>query len=236
MRTIVIGLLVAAGVTVGACSRANSSPAVGAAQSADVAAPGATATPVATTGSAPVALAAAPAVREITLPAGTRLPIVLDTTVGSDLSRVEEPVRAHLSHAVVVGGVTVLAAGSAVGGVVTDATRSGRVKGRAHVGLRFDTVSPQGEETRYRIRTQAVSRTAPSTKKKDAIEIGVPAAGGAIIGAIVGGKKGAAIGSAVGGGAGTGVVLSTRGKEVHVPEGAALVLKLAAPVTVRVRG
>jgi hypothetical protein len=40
----------------------------------------------------------------------------------------------------------------------------------------------------------------------------------------------------VGGGAGTGVVLSTRGKEVNVPRGAAFVLKLTAPVTVRVRG
>jgi hypothetical protein len=149
---------------------------------------------------------------------------------------VEETVHAHLSNAVVVGGVTVLPEGSAVGGVVTDATRSGRVRGRAHVGLRFDTVAPRGEDARYQIRTQPVSRMAPATKKKDALEIGAPAAGGAIIGAIVGGKKGALIGSAAGGGAGTAVVLSTRGKEVHVPKGTALVLKLAAPVTVRVRG
>ena len=234
MRAIVIGLVIAAGVAVGACNRANPSPAVGEMQSADVVATGTTARPVATTGSAPVALA--PVVREITLPAGTRLPIVLDTAVGSDVSRVEEAVHAHLSDAVVVAGVTVLPEGSAVGGVVTDATRSGRVRGLAHVGLRFDTVAPRGEDTRYQIRTQAVSRTAASTKEKDALEIGIPAAGGAIIGAIVGGTKGAAIGSAVGGGAGTGVVLSTRGKEVHVPKGAAFVLKLAAPVTVRVRG
>ena len=177
-----------------------------------------------------------PEVRELTLPAGTLLPVVLDTGVGSDTSRVEEPVHAHLARAIVVRGVTVLPAGSAVGGVVTDARRSGKVKGLAHVAMRFDSVSPKGEDARYQIRTAAIGRTAPATKKKDALEIGAPAAGGAIIGALVGGKKGAAIGGAAGGGAGTAVVLSTRGKEVHVPRGARLTLRLAAPLTVRVAG
>ena len=38
--------------------------------------------------------------RDITIPAGTPLSIVLDTGVGSDTSTVEEPVRAHLlAHA-----------------------------------------------------------------------------------------------------------------------------------------
>jgi hypothetical protein len=81
-----------------------------------------------------------------------------------------------------------------------------------------------------------VGRTAPGTKKKDALEIGAPAAGGALIGALVGGKKGALIGGAVGAGGGTAVVLSTRGKEVSLPRGAALSLRLTEPVTVRVRG
>jgi len=159
---------------------------------------------------------------------------VLDTPVGSDTSRVEEPVRAHLAQAVVVRGMTVLPAGSAVSGVVTDATRSGKVKGLAHVAMRFDAITPRGESERYQMRTASVGRTAPATKKKDALEIGAPAAGGAIIGALVGGKKGAAIGGAAGGGAGTAVVLSTRGKEIHVRQGAPLTLRLAAPLTVRV--
>src|SRR5437016_4190724 len=76
---------------------------------------------------------------------------------------------------------------------------------------------------------------APGTKKKDALEIGGGAAGGALIGALVGGKKGAAIGTAAGGGAGTAVVLSTRGKEVNLPKGAALTLRLMEPITVRVK-
>jgi hypothetical protein len=178
-------------------------------------------------------------VREVVIPAGTRLPVALDTAVGSDISRLEQPVTAHLTRPLVLHGETVLPAGSRVSGVVTDATRSGRVKGRAHVAVRFDSITPVGpnvESTRYRIETTAVGRTAPSTKKKDAMEIGAPAAGGALIGAIAGGKKGALIGTAIGGGAGTAVVMSTRGKEVRLPRGTALTLRLMEPLTVKVRG
>ncbi len=173
--------------------------------------------------------------REVTLPAGTRLVVVLDTPVGSDTSRIEQPVNAHLARAFVLRGMTVLAAGSRVSGVVTDATRSAKVKGRAHVAMRFDALTPDGGE-RYTIRTAAVGRTAEGTKGRDAAEIAAPAAGGAIIGALLGGKKGALIGTAVGGGAGTAAVLSTRGKEVHLGRGASLTLRLTAPVTIRVRG
>jgi hypothetical protein len=174
-------------------------------------------------------------VREITIPAGTRLTVALDTPVGSDTSRAEETVTAHLTRPIRAQGHTVLAAGSRVTGVVTDATRSAKVKGRAHVAMRFDSLVPHGGDQRYAIRTALVGRTAEGTKRKDALEIGAPAAGGALIGALLGGKKGALVGTAVGGGAGTAVVLSTRGKEVHVPKGTALILRLNAPVTVRVK-
>jgi hypothetical protein len=194
---------------------------------------------VATTGAelarAAAPKSAAPAWREITIPAGTRLAIVLDSSVGSDTSRVEEPVTAHLARPVAVHGATVLAEGTQLSGVVTAATRSGKVKGLAHVAMRFNTLTPRGDDQRYRIRTASVGRTAQATKEKDALEIGAPAAGGAIIGALVGGKKGALIGTAVGGGAGTAVVLSTSGKEVRLPKGAALTLRLSSPVTVRVK-
>jgi hypothetical protein len=162
--------------------------------------------------------------------------VTLDTAVGSDTSRVEEPVTAHLTRSIHVQGQTALAEGSRVTGVVTNATRSAKVKGRAHIAMRFDSVTPRGDDQRYAIRTASVARTAQGTKKKDALEIGAPAAGGAIVGALLGGKKGAAIGAGVGGGAGTAVVLSTRGQEVHLGKGAALTLRLAAPLTVRVKG
>src|SRR5262249_16481273 len=154
----------------------------------------------------------APSYREVTIPAGTVLPIVLESAVGSDISQVEERVHAHLAETIKVDGNAALAEGSSVSGVVTAATRSGKVKGRAHVAVRFESGVGGGEWEHYDIRTSAVDRTAAATKKDDAVKIGAPAAGGAIIGGILGGKKGAAIGTAVGGGAGTAVVLETRGK------------------------
>jgi len=246
MRTHLLTIsIVAAAVTAAACN-SNEPPARGNALATPAAttAPAESGTlPVATVGRADASRpdaaatpdAATPAWREVTIPAGTTLPIVLDTGVSSATSRVEQPVAAHLSRAVMVNGVAALPQGSQVSGVVTDATRSGKVKGRAHIGIRFDALTPRGDDERYTIQTTSVGRTAPATKKDDAIKIGAPAAGGAIIGAIAGGKKGAAIGTAVGGGAGTGVVLSTRGKEVGLAKGAAITLKLVAPLTVRVR-
>jgi hypothetical protein len=229
MRLLTIGVM-AVGLAGGAC---NGIDPAAAAKGPDAGAPQAAVARLASTVDAPNG--AAPARHEVTIPAGTSLPLVLDTGVGSDISRVEQPVRAHLARAIVVRGTTVLAQGSPVNGVVTDAQRSGKVKGRAHVAVRFDTVTPRGVDERYRIRTTAVGRTAPATKKKDALEIAAPAAGGAVIGGIVGGKKGAAIGSAVGGGGGTAVVLATRGKEVRMGRGALVTVRLAEPLTVKVK-
>ncbi len=174
--------------------------------------------------------------REVTIPAGTTLALALDTAVGSDTSRVEEPVQAHVTRAVTVDGVTVVPEESAVTGMVTSATRAGKVQGRAHLAMRFDTLVPRGQNEHYQLQTNTFGRTAPSEKKKDAAKIGVPAAGGAIIGGIVGGKKGAAIGGTIGGGAGTAVVLSDRGQEVRMAKGAAVSLRLTEPLTIRVRG
>src|SRR5581483_2228164 len=203
-------LITAAALSASACSRG----------ATDAAAPNASGA-VATAGR-PDAAPAPKAVRELTIPAGTLLPVILDTSVGSATSHVEESVHAHVTKSIVVDGIAVVPNGSRVSGVVTDATPSGRIKGRAHVGMRFETLAPAGAEERYTIHTTAVERTAAATKEKDALEIGAPAAGGALIGALVGGKKGALIGGGVGAGAGTGVVLSTRGKEVSMAKGSAL--------------
>ena len=239
MRLLTIGLL-AFGVATGACSRAETPAAaafVPAGSTAAAPAPADSSTaPVATAGRADaVARAAAVAFHEVTIPAGTSLPIVLDTSVGSDTSRVEEAVQAHLSQPIVVHGQTVLPSGSRVSGVVTDAKQSGKVKGLAHVAVRFTTLTPRGDDERYTFHAGAVARTAQATKKRDAMEIGIPAAGGAVIGGLLGGKKGAVIGGAAAGGAGTAVVMNQRGKEVRIGKGAALTLKLTEPLTVRVK-
>jgi hypothetical protein len=170
--------------------------------------------------------------REVTIPAGTVLPLRLTSSVGSDTSGLEDAVHAQLRRTIVVRGIGALPAGSAVSGYVTEAKQSAKVKGRARVGFRFNTISARGES--YRVSTSSVVRQAPGTKKKDAAKIAIPAAAGAIIGGIADGKKGAAIGTAVGGGAGTGVVLATRGQEVRLGRGAAVSVRLLRPLKVLV--
>jgi hypothetical protein len=173
--------------------------------------------------------------REVTIPAGTLLPIVVDTGVASNTSHVEQPVRAHLSRDVHIDNQVVLPAGSELYGNVTAVRRPGKVKGRSYIAVRFTTLVPRGSTDRYSIDTGRISRTGRATKKKDALKIGVPAAGGAAIGALMGGKKGALIGGGVGGGAGTAVVMSTRGEEVGIGRGAPFTLRLAEPIRVRIR-
>jgi hypothetical protein len=177
---------------------------------------------------------AGPKYREVTIPSGTVLPVELQTAVASDTSRVEDAVRATLRRAIVINGTQVLPAGTAVLGHVTAAERSARVKGRARIAMRFTRLDPPGEAERVTIRTGVISRVAEATKKEDAAKIGGGAVGGAIVGGILGGGDGAAKGAAIGGAAGTGVVLSTRGKEVRLGPGANLSVTLQAPVTVRV--
>ena len=89
-------------------------------------------------------------------------------------------------------------------------------------------------DRRSAMQTRSWVAVAPATKKKDALTIGAPAAGGAIVGGILGGKKGAGIGALAGGGAGTAVVLSTRGKDVRIGRGTTLAVRLTSPLTVGV--
>jgi hypothetical protein len=190
------------------------------------------AAPVAPEAPAAPAPPPAPRYREVTLAAGTELPLRLETALASDTSSVEDPVRASLRRDIVVDGTTVLPAGTDLRGAVTDVQRSGKVKGRASLSFRFSSFTLDDEA--YDIRTSSVSRTAAGTKKKDAAKIGIGAGAGAIIGGIVGGKKGAAVGAGVGGGAGTGVVLATRGDEVEMAAGTPVTVTLRDAVTVRV--
>ena len=199
----------------------------------------------ATTGTAPNAAASRPApvtpaaakapvanYREITIPSGTTLSLSLTSAVASDTSKVEDAVSAELIQAVTVDGRNVLPAGSTVSGQVTSADASARVRGRAQVAFRFNTLTTGG--TKYDIQTAGLSREAPATKGEDATKIGIGAGVGAAVGGLLGGKSGAAKGAAVGGGAGTGVVLATKGQEMRLAPGADVTTTLTAPLTVRV--
>ena len=174
-----------------------------------------------------------PVYREVTIPAGTILRLDLASSIASDTSKVEDAVSARVREAVVVDGKTVVPAGASLAGVVTDVADSGRVKGRARIAYRFNSLTVGDEQ--YDITTAPTSHIAEATKGEDAKKIGIGAGAGAAIGAILGGGDGAAKGAAIGGGAGTGVVLATKGKEVRLGPGANVTTKLTAPLTLRVK-
>ena len=160
--------------------------------------------------------------KEVTIPRGTVLAFTLDDSVGSATSRVDERVRAHLTRPVVLGGTSVIPAGSELTGAVTAAVPSHRVKGRAQLGITFNSLR-DGSET-YMIVTPAIVRTAAGQMKKDTMKVAIPAAAGAVLGGVLGG-----------GGAGAGYVMSQRGAEIVLRAGTPLTVKLSEPITVRVR-
>jgi hypothetical protein len=169
--------------------------------------------------------------REIEVPADAPLMIRLDTPVGSATSARETVVRGELTEPVVVKGRTAIPAGATATGIVTAADPSGKVNGLARLALSFNELSVDG--TPYPISAH-FDRTAAATKAKDAEKVGIPAAGGAIIGAIVGGGKGAAIGAAAGGGAGMAVVAATPGQNIALERGTVLRLEAGKAFTVKV--
>lgn len=174
-----------------------------------------------------------PQYREVTIPAGTTLRLALTSSVASDSSKVEDAVRAELRQPIAIDGREVVPAGSDVAGRVTAVARSGRVKGRARVAFRFDSMSVNGDD--YEIDTAAVARQAEATKGEDATKIGIGAGAGAAVGALIGGGDGAVKGAAIGGAGGTGVVLATRGREVRLGPGASINTRLTSPLVVRVK-
>ena len=172
---------------------------------------------------------APPAFREVTVPAGTSLSVTLLSTVASNKSKVEDPIKGSIAKAVTISGVTALPAGTQILGSVTEAEESGRVKGKASVAFRFDRLVVDGETVR--VQTATVEREAAADTKSDVKKGGLGAGAGAIVGGVVGGGKGAAIGAVAGG---AGAVLATKGNEVEIPSGTVVSVLVQDPITVRV--
>lgn len=171
----------------------------------------------------------APARVRLIVPAGTLLPIEIQTAVSTAHSQEGDPVLAVLTEDVPLMGFK-LDKGAEVRGRVLTAVSAKRVKGRAHLVVGFDGVMKSGE--RISIATETIDSLAASTKGKDTKIIAGAAAGGLIVGAIKDGGKGAAIGTLIGAAAGTGAVLIMKGDEVEIPRGA----RLSVAVTKEFKG
>src|SRR5262249_13984033 len=149
------------------------------------------------------------------------------STLASNTSKVEDPVKGSLARPVVVSGATALPAGTEISGSVIDAKESGRVKGKATIAFRFDRLNAGGES--YRIHTAQVTRQAAQDTASDVKKGGLGAGAGAIVGGVLGGGKGAVIGGVAGGAT---AVMATKGKEVHIEPGTVVSVLLQEPLTV----
>jgi tRNA A-37 threonylcarbamoyl transferase component Bud32 len=167
----------------------------------------------------------------ITVPETTRLSMSLGTELSSETAQAGDEFEATLASPVEIEGIEAVPEGSRIEGHVSHAAGAGDVSGRGAITLELDSLSLPGGG-RVAIQAEPISFEARGTKKKDAGIIGGLAGVGAVVGGIVGGKKGAAIGGAAGGGAGTTVVLTTKGEDVVLEEGASFSTRLAAPFTV----
>jgi hypothetical protein len=175
-------------------------------------------------------MATPPESRGMELPAGAIVTVRLDRALSTGRNRTGDTFAAILEKPVVIDGIDVLPQGTRFTGHVTTAKRSGRLEGRAVLGVRLDAFDLNGQ--RHPIATSLDTRTTEAHKKRNIEVIGGGTGLGAVIGGLTGGGKGAAIGAAVGAAGGTGVAATTGQNDVEVPAETLLRFSLKGPVKI----
>lgn len=159
----------------------------------------------------------APVVRTSTIPAGTRLEVVLDRRLSTETNHSGDSFPVTLVRAVVIEGETILPESTRMVGEITALERPGRASGVAKMTLFLKGIS--NGEGEVPIQTNSLALEGKTTKTEDAAKVGIGTAIGVAFGAIFGGGKGAVKGGTIGAGGGVGTVLATRGEElVLAPE------------------
>ncbi len=195
------------------------------------AAPAASTTPETAAAAPPAAPAAAPAERTVQVPAGTSIRVRLDQTLDTARNGSGDRFAATLVAPVAVSGDVVIPKGTTFHGHVTTSQASGRLKGRAYLGVALDSFALDGAT--YRIATGVHTVASTAHKKRNLALIGGGAGLGAVVGAIAGGGKGAAIGAGAGAAAGTAGAAATGKKNVRMPAETLLTFRLKSPVRVK---
>lgn len=177
----------------------------------------------------------------VTIPAGTLIPLVLINSISSKHAREGDKVYLESVYPVVVEGRILVPSGAYVSGSVTSVQRTGRIKGRGELYLRFEQVIlPNGVIRDLTGRVGALDGRSPENfdreegkisasgdKIGDAGDVAQTTAAGTSIGAIAGAAsgnvtRGLGIGAAAGAAAGLARVLLTRGPEAILERGAQL--------------
>jgi type IV secretion system protein VirB10 len=184
----------------------------------------------------PPAEAAAPA--QYPVNSGTVVPLSLINSISTRHSIPGDHVYLETAFPILSNGRIVIPVGSYVEGTVTQIKKPGRVKGRAELYVRFDSlILPNGVTRDFRARMGGMDGTAPGTvdrnegkvtgegnKAGDARTIGEAAGQGASAGGVIGGVsghpgKGVGIGAAAGAAAGLIGVLVSRGPDAVLARG-----------------
>lgn len=175
-----------------------------------------------------------PGTRVYTVPEGTKIPLQLINSVSTKTAAVGDRVYLQTAFPVLSEGRIVIPPGSYVTGTVTEVKRGGKVKGRAELYIRFDSLTlPNGVTRDFRAGIHTLDAVNPgrvdrtegkvegeSNKTGDAVKVGEAAGWGAMVGGVAARSgKGVGIGAAAGAAAGLVGVLLTRGPDAILERG-----------------
>jgi hypothetical protein len=173
-----------------------------------------------------------PVIKEVTLPAGTILPIRITETLDTKTAQTNDAFHGSLAGDIGIQGVIAVPRGTPVTGRIVEAREAAHFKGSASLSLELTELNARGRPVS--LVTETYSKQAEGRGANTVEKAGGGAALGAIIGALAGGGKGAAIGGLAGGAAGTGVNAATRGQQVVIPTETRIDFRLQSPVTLTV--
>jgi hypothetical protein len=162
------------------------------------------------------------------VPTGTELDVRLQNSLSSGTAQVEDRFEATTLVDLNVNGRVLIPAGSVMRGVVTAVEPGTRTNRTARMTVSFDQVTVNGRA--YPMRGTVTEAIQGEGIRGEATRAGAGAAVGGIIGAVLGGAKGAVLGVLIGGG---GTLAATEGKEVELPQGTVLRVRVDAPLQIR---
>jgi hypothetical protein len=171
--------------------------------------------------------------QSITIPAGTKVPLVLKHAVTTKSARVGDGVYLQSNFPVTIDNAIVIPPGTYVQGVIDEIKRPGRIKGRAQVLFHFTTlIFPNGYTVSIpgsiesvpgmensQVKDKEGTLQSERQKGQDAATVGGTAATGTLIGGLSHGAKGAGLGAGIGAAAGLATVLLTRGSDIRLEAG-----------------
>jgi len=173
-----------------------------------------------------------PVVRDVTIPAGTVVPVRITETLDSKTAQTNDAFHGALAADLGTQGVIALRRGAPIVGRIIEAREAAHFKGQSLLSLELTQIQRGGQK--IPVTTDAFTKQGAARGKNTATKAGGGAAFGAIIGALAGGGKGAAIGGLAGAAAGTGVNAATRGEQTVIQTETLINFQLQSPITVRV--